>query len=105
MKCPGFSSILAQAIAKRRIRRAQELIEEAQHRLERAAQELSPLCGGAAACSQVARAGERAHRLWYQVGRLADRVGSSVGLDHDPRTSAFDAKDFPEEFRHDGRAA
>ena len=94
-----MKSPLGNAVAAARIRRAKKLIEEAQHSLERACAELCPLNGGRTAWSATSILASKAHTLFYRVDALLAKVGKGVELDHDPETSEFDRRDFPEIFQ------
>jgi hypothetical protein len=50
-----------------RVQRALELIERAQHDLEAAAAELSPIAGGTAMWHRTSALGIKAHALWRKL--------------------------------------
>jgi hypothetical protein len=61
------------AVARRRVLKAMDLVESAQHTLERAAQELSPIVGMQPRWAAVGKVAERAHAEWYRLKGAADR--------------------------------
>lgn len=65
------------AEAVERLRSALKLIEEAQHTLERAAQALSPVCGGSPTQTKIARQAQRTHDLWRFIAYRVRDAGKA----------------------------
>ena len=63
------------------VQHALHLIQEAQGRLELAAQALSPIVGMAADCQRVADAREKIRALWYRLEGRRSRLRPNVSLD------------------------
>lgn len=61
--------------AERRVQRALALVEQAQHTLEAACQELSPVIGAALDWERVGKLAERVHNAWRKLAYTKPRAG------------------------------
>lgn len=68
-----------QAEAERRVQAALVHIESAQHELERACQELSPIIGRLPDYNRTAKLAAKAHELWRRISYVRPR--NRYGLD------------------------
>jgi transcriptional regulator len=63
---------LRHVLALENVRRALDLIEEAQRTLGRAAEELSPIQFGSPAQDRIMKLYDKVHSEWYRTRRLLD---------------------------------
>ena len=74
-------------VARARVRRALDEIQEAQNALGRALEQLSPITGGALPTySKGHKLYDQIHAYWYKVKALAEQPrADKLGLDREPK--------------------
>lgn len=75
----------SQLVAKQKVQRALELIEQAQRLISEAGSELSPICWGAKEHKQVCDFYDKVKALWYRVEPL--RYSTKIDLDAENKRS------------------
>lgn len=74
-----LDTAIERAEAERKVRAALDLVEQAQHTLEAACQELSAVIGAAPDWARIGKLAERVHQAWRRLAYTKPKAG--YGLD------------------------